>query len=146
MLLSRAAVAIVALAALCGAATAESPALSAQEARAELFGVRLSGVIEGLGAPWEECIEPAGRTVFRFAGQSVEGHLTVDPDGSACFTYADDGFRQRSCFVVRREGANYRFDEFATRRVERGVTRCEGASDLVSGLPAEPRRGRVGRA
>jgi hypothetical protein len=138
MLAGRIAVVIVAAAVLRAAApSAQSPVLSAEEARAELFGVRLSGVIDGLGAP---CIEPGGCTVYRFAGESVEGRLSIDPDGSACFTYADDGFTERSCFAVRREGANYRFDEFVTRRVERGVTRCEGESGLVADTQGTPGR------
>jgi hypothetical protein len=140
MHLSRSIIAGIAAAVLCGAAAAQSPVLSAAEARSELFGVRLSGVIEGSGEPWEECIEPAGRTVYRFAGRSIEGRLSIDPDGSACFTYADDGYTQRSCFVVRRAGANYRFDEFVTRRVERGVTRCAGGSGLVASAYGGSRR------
>ncbi len=141
MLLSRTAIGIVvAVAAACGAATAQNLVLSAAEARAELLGVRLSGVHEEIGAPWEECIEPSGRTVYRFIGETIEGRLNIGPDGSACFAYADDGFKQRSCFAVRREGANYRFDEFVTRRVERGVSRCEGGPGLVAGVSSAPSR------
>jgi hypothetical protein len=132
MLLNRAAIAIVFAVSVVGAAaTAQSPILSAAEARAELFGVRLSGVHEGMGAPWEECIEPSGRTVYRFAGATLEGRLSIETDGAACFAYADDGFTHRSCYAVRREGSNYRFDRFVTRQVERGVRRCEGGQGYV---------------
>jgi hypothetical protein len=125
-------IAIACAACLCaGAAAAQTAILTAAEVRTELFGVRLSGVNEVLGAPWEECIEPGGRTVYRFAGTVMEGRLTIESDGLACFAYADDGFAQRSCFAVRREGANYRFDSFVTTRVARGVLRCEGPGAYV---------------
>lgn len=140
MPLNRTAIAIIAAAAA-GAAAAQSLVLNAAEARAELFGVRLSGVHEGLDdAPWEECIEPSGRTVYRFVGETLEGRLNIEPDGAACFAYADDGYRQRSCYAVRREGSNYRFDQFVTRHIERGVRRCEGGAGLVSQGPSAPAR------
>ena len=64
-----------------------------------------------------------------------------EPDGAACFAYADDGYSQRSCFTVRREGSNYRFDQFVMRHIERGVRRCEGGAGLVSQGPSAPARG-----
>ena len=140
MPLNRTAIAIIAAAAA-GAAAAQSLVLTAAEARAELFGVRLSGVHEGFDAPWEECIEPSGRTVYRFLGETLEGRLNIEPDGAACFAYAYDGYSQRSCFSVRREGSNYRFDQFVTRHIERGVRRCEGGAGLVSQGPSAPARG-----
>lgn len=118
-----------------GVAGAQSARLSAEQARAELLGVRLVGVQETTGAPWEECIEPSGRTVYRFAGVVMEGRLEIEADGAACFAYADTGFRRRSCFAVLREGANYRFDVFVTVRVERGVTSCPGG-ELFVGAPS----------
>ena len=51
-----------------GAATAQNVVLSAREARSELFGVRLSGFNERISAPWTECIEPSGRTVYDYVG------------------------------------------------------------------------------
>ena len=132
MLRTRAALIAFAAALCAGAATAQTVRLSAAEARAELFGVRLSGVVEGIKAPWEECIEPSGRTVYRFMHRTVEGRLRIEDDGRACFAYADDGFTDQSCFAVVREGANYRFDEFVTRVVERGVSRCDGAAIVES--------------
>lgn len=114
-----------------GAATAQNIPLSAAEARAELFGVRLTGVHEPTGEAWEECIEPSGRTAYLIDGREREGRLEIESDGQACFAYADDGYARRSCFVVLREGQNYRFDEFVTRRVERGVRACGLGGALV---------------
>jgi len=136
MLKPHTALAILAIAACAGAATAQNPILSAAEARAELFGVRLSGVLEGINAPWEECIEPSGRTVYVFMRSAVEGRLSIERDGRACFAYADDSYTQRSCYAVQREGANYRFDDFVTRRVERAVERCDRAGAYVQAPPA----------
>jgi hypothetical protein len=58
--------------------------------------------------------------------------LRIEANGSACFAYADDGYKFQSCFAVRREGRNYRFDEFVTRRVERGVNQCEGGDGNIA--------------
>ena len=119
-----------------GAATAQNAVLSAREARAELFGVRLSGVNEGISASWTECIEPTGRTVYDYLGTRREGRLTITEDGRACFAYADTNFSSPTCFVVAREGANYRFGSFVTERVERGIERCDGGDGLVAARAA----------
>lgn len=119
-----------------GAATAQNVVLSAREARSELFGVRLSGFNERISAPWTECIEPSGRTVYDYVGARREGRLSITEDGRACFAYADTNFSSPSCFVVVRESANYRFDAFVTRRVERGIERCEGGDGLIAARAA----------
>jgi len=116
--------------ALCaaGAATAQNSVLSTDEIRAELFGVRLTGVNDGfVGVPWEECIDPTGATRYRFGAVQDQGRLSVDEAGLACFAYLSGS---RSCFVVAREGGNYRFGSFVTTRVERGVTSCEGGANI----------------
>ncbi|MGE0740876.1 MAG: hypothetical protein AB7O98_05995 [Hyphomonadaceae bacterium] len=123
----------VACAALAGAAFAQSQVLTAEEVRRELFGVELIGVHERDGDSWRECIDPNGRTLYEAFGRSERGRLAVTADGRACFTY--DGDSYTSCFVVQREGAGYRFEDFVTRSVRRGVTNCARGEDLISTLP-----------
>jgi hypothetical protein len=106
------------------AAAAQTARLTADEARIELYGVELAGVNETEGDEWSECIEPEGRTVYRRGGEVKEGRLEIASDGQACFTYRGDTYT--SCFVVEREGENYRFDDFITRVVRRGVSHCAG--------------------
>jgi hypothetical protein len=117
---------VLAVAAAAGVAAAQTALLTAEQARAELFGVELAGVNESFGDAWRECIEPSGRTVYERGGERREGRLEIRPDGQACFNYPPDAYW--SCFGVAREGENYRFDAFVTRTVRRGVARC-GASD-----------------
>lgn len=107
-----------------GAAAAQTARLTADEARVELYGVELSGVNETFGDDWSECIEPGGRTVYRRGGEVQEGRLVIAEDGQACFTYKGNDYT--SCFVVQREGENYRFNDFITRVVRRGVSHCAG--------------------
>jgi hypothetical protein len=113
-------------AATAGIATAQTQRLTAAEARAELYGVELSGVNESQGDSWSECIEPSGRTVYTRFGERHEGRLEINEDGQACFNYPPDTYW--SCFDVVREGENYRFESFVTRVVRRDVTHC-GAAD-----------------
>lgn len=110
-----------------GVAAAQTMRLTAEEARVELYGVELAGVNETYGDEWSECIEPGGRTVYRRAGEVQEGRLEITDDGQACFTYRGDPYT--SCFEVQREGENYRFNDFVTRVVRRGVSSCEGAPE-----------------
>lgn len=107
-----------------GAATAQTARLTADEARIELYGVELAGVNETYGDEWSECIEPGGRTIYLRGGEVQEGRLVISEDGEACFTYRGDPYT--SCFAVGREGENYRFNDFITRVVRRGVASCEG--------------------
>ncbi|MEZ5960320.1 MAG: hypothetical protein R3C30_07810 [Hyphomonadaceae bacterium] len=117
-----------------GIAAAQTARLSAAEARRELYGVELAGVNEASGEEWSECIEPRGRTVYRIAGEVQEGRLEIRPDGQACFNYPPDS--DWSCFGVTREGENYRFDEFITRTVRRGVRECPVINDAFVRLGA----------
>jgi len=59
---------VVAIAAVAGIASAQTARLTAEQARAELFGVELAGVNESVGDEWRECIEPTGRTVYDRGG------------------------------------------------------------------------------
>jgi hypothetical protein len=113
---------VLAAVSVAGIAAAQTARLSAEQARAELFGVELAGVNESVGDEWRECIEPSGRTVYERGGERREGRLEIRPDGQACFNYPPE--TQWSCFNVDREGENYRFDDFVTRAIRRGVREC----------------------
>jgi hypothetical protein len=126
---------IILLAGASGIAAAQGVQLTADQARAELFGVELAGVNESFGDAWRECIEPTGRTIYERGGQRREGRLIIQSDGQACFNYPPDAYW--SCFSVQREGDNYRFDTFVTRTVRRGVTSCGTADDAYVRLGAE---------
>lgn len=123
--------AAAALTILGGAATAKSLRLSADEARSELFGVELTGIVEDDNTAWRECIEPDGDTIYEIDRSLDRGRLTIADDGQACFSYASSNFTQASCWNVERAGRNnYRFTSpgssvFVTRVVERNVRRCE---------------------
>lgn len=112
----------LAAAAVAGAATAQTVRLTAEEARAELFGVELVGIEESTGDSWSECIERSGRTWYVRGEERKEGFLDIRPNGQACFNYPPD--LDWACFSVAREGENYRFDSFITRRVRRDVEDC----------------------
>lgn len=111
-------------------ATAKSLTLTATEARSELFGVELSGIIEGEDSRWRECIEPDGDTLYEIDGTVDRGRLTISDDGQACFSYASSNYTRVTCWSVERVGRNnYRFtfpgsSVFETRVVERNVRRC----------------------
>lgn len=111
-------------------ATAKSLALTAAEARSELFGVELSGIVEGEDSTWRECIEPDGDTIYEIDGAVDRGRLTIADDGQACFGYVSSNFTRVTCWSVERVGRNnYRFtfpgsSVFETRVVERNVRRC----------------------
>lgn len=125
---------VLAVVSAAGIAAAQTARLTAEEARAELFGVELAGVNESAGDEWTECIEPGGRTVYRRGGEVQEGRLEIRPDGQACFNYPPDTYE--SCFAVTREGENYRFDAFITRTVRRGVRECGAVNDAFVRLGA----------
>lgn len=116
-------------------AAAQTARLTAEEARRELLGVELAGVNETYGDEWRECIEPGGRTVYQRGDERIEGRLQIRPDGQACFRYtSESGW---NCFSVLREGENYRFDDFVTRTVRRGVRECGAASGAYVRLGAD---------
>ncbi|MBY9065267.1 hypothetical protein K1X12_00060 [Hyphomonas sp. WL0036] len=107
--------------------------LSVEEMQAELFGIRMSGVVVQTGQPWNECVEPGGRTLYEFGGGFSEGLLQITEDGQACFTYPETG---TSCFRGQRAPKGYMFyavgggGTFHANKIERGVKRCI-ASDLI---------------
>ena len=129
-------VSLAAAAFLAGPAAANPPGnepLTAEVMQAELFGIRMSGVVVGTGQTWTECIEPGGRTLYEIGGYQSEGVLEITPEAQACFTYPGTG---ASCFRGQRSPRGYLFREvggsalFHATKVERGVKRCI-TSDLV---------------
>jgi hypothetical protein len=126
---------VLAIVSVAGIAAAQTARLTAEEARRELYGVELAGVNESAGDEWRECIEPGGRTVYERGGERQEGRLEIRPDGLACFQYPPDTYW--SCFSVAREGENYRFNDFITRTVRRGVRDCGAVNDAYVRLGAD---------
>jgi hypothetical protein len=84
--------------------------LGAPQVRAALFGFELSGEVVGTGEPWSECIDPRGRTLWRFGDFRADGRLEVRPDGQACFRYSYTEFRREACWAMRAEHGRLRFD------------------------------------
>jgi uncharacterized membrane protein len=126
---------VLAIVSVAGIAAAQTARLSAGEARRELFGVDLAGVNETYGDEWSECIEPGGRTVYQRGEERLQGRLEIRPDGQACFNYPPES--TWSCYGVVREGENYRFGDFVTRAVRRGVRDCGAANDAYVRLGAD---------
>ncbi|MEO0983749.1 MAG: hypothetical protein AAFX03_13975 [Pseudomonadota bacterium] len=97
--------------------------LTAEEARAELFGVHLSGVVASTAVKWSECIDPDGRTVFTLDGEDRSGVLAIRDNGEACFDYGDGA----NCFRVTRAPRGYIFwgaPRYETTEVRRDVEAC----------------------
>lgn len=125
---------VVLMPGLAGGARAQgNEPMTAEVMRAELFGIRMSGVVVGYGIAWSECIEPGGRTLYEIEDQVSEGVLEITEDAQACFTYPASG---TSCFRGQRSPRGYMFRSvddgtlFHATKIERGVRRCI-ASDLV---------------
>ena len=114
---------------VCGLATTPFTAMaewmSREDIEGELFGVRVSGVIEGTDIRWRECIQIDGETVYEVDGQPpLRGVVTVTDDDLACFSYGG----LASCFRVERTNERYAFvdavDRFLVKEVERAVSQC----------------------
>lgn len=107
--------------------------LTAEVMKAELFGVRMSGIVVQTGQGWSECVEPGGRTLYEIGDYISEGVMEVTGDGQACFTYPNSG---TSCFRGQRAPKGYMFyavgggGTFHARQIERGVKKCI-ASELI---------------
>lgn len=120
-----------------GAAADPKPAgnepLAAEAVKAELLGVRMSGVVVQTGQTWAECIEPGGRTLYEIGDYISEGMMEITANGQACFTYPGTG---TSCFRGQRAPKGYMFygigggGVFHANKVERGVKKCI-ARDLI---------------
>ena len=111
--------------------------VTADEARAELFGVRLSGTMAANGSQWSECIEPDGRTVYRIDGVEMVGKLDISNSGQACFSYAQSGFTRKSCFRISRSNEGYTFwggieGVFHATSIQRDVRECSAGNAPLS--------------
>ena len=86
-------------------------AMGAAEARRTFFGIDMEGVHEPSGLRWRECIDPEGKTAYRFGESVDQGRLTVRADGALCFAYASRGYRDAACWTIKPAGrGNYRFE------------------------------------
>ena len=115
-----------------GSALAQAVPMTDEEIRAEFPGTRMSGVLVETGVKFVECIEPDGRSIYRYGDYSSEGAMTSVNDGVACFTYEPSTF----CYDILRHPGGYivssveRGAHFVISKVERNVTRCT-AADLI---------------
>ncbi|MFC7290992.1 hypothetical protein [Hirschia litorea] len=111
-----------------------SAIISSEEAKNELFGVLLSGETAQTKEPWSECIQPDGKTRYRFSGVELLGKLEIHDDGQACFSYRADDFAHESCFRVSRTKTGYTFwggveGVFTATHVQHNVKTCP--SDVI---------------
>lgn len=126
--------ALSALACLCLPSMAEkiNEPLTSDEIRSEFLGTRMSGVLFETGVRFVECIEPGGRSIYRYGEDTSEGALTSVSDGVACFTYDDGSF----CYEMLRHPGGYIVSSvehqahFLIGKVERNVQQCTKA-DLI---------------
>ena len=113
------------------AALAQAPnaPLSADEIRAEFLGTRMAGTELTSGVAFVECIEPDGRSIFRFGDDYSEGVMSSVSQGTACFTYESG----TSCFRMQRTSSAYLVSSvggggvFRIEHVERNVHQCTAA-------------------
>ncbi len=110
-----------------------STIMTAQEAKSELFGVWLEGETAQTHEQWSECIEPDGKTRYIFGGVELEGQLSIQDDGQACFSYRTDGYDRQSCFRISRAGEGYTFwggveGVFTTTSVLRNIKSCPSSN------------------
>ena len=112
--------------------------LTAKEAKAELFGIDMTGFSITYGMQWRECIDPKGETLYETPNGVQKGRMWIEEEtGAACFAYADSGYKDTGCFNVSRKGQGYQFEGqfdggiFATTSVVRAVKSCKPADDLI---------------
>ncbi|WP_300056075.1 hypothetical protein [uncultured Roseobacter sp.] len=118
--------------------------LTSDDLEAELPGTHLFGHLMGSNISFDECIEPDGETVYRFAPESAEigysnpGQMVITPLAQACFSYPPDNDPNPSCFRVFRYGDGYVFDavgatsRFVVTKVLRGIDICPDPGALIS--------------
>ncbi len=129
---------VLVAAALAGPALAQA-AMGAAEARRTFLGIDMEGVHQPSGLHWRECIDPAGKTAYRFGESVDEGRLTIRADGALCFAYASRGFRDTACWMIKPAGGrNYRFENadresgtFVTTATRR-TTSCQARDTPMS--------------
>lgn len=122
-----------------GFAWAQETRLDQAAARKVFFGIDMSGVLEGAGLVWRECITPKGETTYWFAGEVLKGRLEVRQDGALCFRYAETNYQNEACYFAYAQGrGQYRFHPadgdggvFATATTRR-VRACPARDTPVS--------------
>jgi hypothetical protein len=121
------------------------PAMSADEAKAALYGIDMQGYStvldahgrpEGKGMTWRECITPKGETLYETPAGVEHGRLKIDGRGQACFAYEGTGYKDWNCFSAANIPTGFRFvggfgDVFVTTSVQTGVKSCKARSDLI---------------
>lgn len=118
--------------------------LTTNELKDEFLGTHLFGHLMGSDIPFDECIEPDGETVYRFApgsavmGYSNAGKMTITLLAQACFSYPPEEDPKPSCFRVFRYGDGYVFGavfsttRFVITKVVRSVEICPDPGELIS--------------
>ena len=92
----------------------------------------MSGKLFETGVEFVECIEPDGRSIYRYGNYSSEGEMSSVSEGVACFTYDDRSF----CYEMFRYPGGYIVSSmeadshYIISKVERSITRCTSA-DLI---------------
>ncbi len=109
---------------------AEGPVMTAEEVKAELFGVEVVG--DDDGRPWRECIAPEGKSVLYKDKMVYHGTVYVSAAGYQCFLY-DEQPGARWCWRMIRNGTDQYINELprsgsrqTMRIVRKKVKECSG--------------------
>jgi len=140
--------------AVAGAAVAQAPkpspkpgvaardawkSMSPADAKRELFGVDLSGGMEGDPKyRWRECIDPKGLTLYQHDGIEERGLLEIDASGRACFSYPPGNKDRISCFSAAKTPQGYDFRGFGVKyhaTSARRVQTCDNQNVSDAGRP-----------
>lgn len=138
-------IAILALALIAAPAGAQLAKGSGQrlneaDTKKALLGVDLQGFSPTYQISWRECIDPAGETLYETPDEVLKGRLFVNPEGRACFAYADTDYSVASCYWTYRQGKGLRFESdvksvtgepqsiFVTTKLVTGVKSCKPQS------------------
>jgi hypothetical protein len=113
--------------------------MSIADAKRELFGVDLSGGMEGDPKyRWRECIDPKGLTLYQHDGIEEHGLLEIDASGQACFSYPPGNKDRISCFSAGKTAVGYDFRGFGVKfhaTSARRVQTCDNQNVSDAGRP-----------
>src|ERR1043165_7407133 len=84
--------------------------LNAAEVKKELLGADFHGFTPTYQFAWRECIQPDGETLYETPKDLVKGRVFVNPEGMACFAYADTDYSVASCYWTYRQGKGLRWE------------------------------------